>query len=42
MTVEIENALTCTDAASSTIHRPYYGNEMKYRVLRKPLGEEKQ
>ena len=41
-TVEIENPLTCGDAASSTIHRPYYGNEMKYRVLRNTLGEENQ
>jgi hypothetical protein len=40
--VEIENALTWDDGTSSTIHRPYYSNEMKYRVLRKTLGEENQ
>jgi hypothetical protein len=41
MTVEIENALTCDDAGSSTIHRPYDCNEMKIRLLRIGLGEEK-
>jgi hypothetical protein len=40
MTVDIESALTCGDASSSTIHRPYYSNEMKVRLLRKSLGEE--
>ena len=40
MTVEFENALTWAFATSSTIHRPYNSNDMKYRVLRKALGEE--
>ncbi len=40
MTVEFENALTWGYGTSSTIHRTYYSNEMKYRVLRKALGEE--
>jgi hypothetical protein len=40
MTVDIENALTCGNAHSSTIHSPYYSNEMKVRLLRKSLGEE--
>jgi hypothetical protein len=40
MAVEFQNALTCTDGTSSTIHKAYSNYEMKYRVLRKPLGEE--
>jgi hypothetical protein len=42
MTVEFENPVICSDGPESTIHRPYYGNEMKYRVLRNTLGEENQ
>lgn len=40
MTVEYRNALTWGDTTSSTIHRPYYSNEMKNRDLRKALREE--
>jgi hypothetical protein len=38
--VEFESALTWADVSSSTIHSPYNGNEMRNRVLRRPLGEE--
>jgi hypothetical protein len=33
MTVDNRNALTCDDAPSSTIHRPYDSNEMKEVLL---------